>query len=80
MDIGNQLLSFNRHLALERIYSSAGNAEKAAFHLQQAAKIAPAEAIPHYRLWLLYRKQGKTADAEREREIFQKLKRQSGKG
>jgi tetratricopeptide (TPR) repeat protein len=68
------------HLALERIYSASGNTEKAAFHLQQAAKIAPAEAIPHYRLWLLYRKQGKAAEAERERELFQKLKRQSGKG
>lgn len=63
------------HLALERIYSSTGSPEKALYHLNQAARIAPGDATPHYRMWLLYRKQGRTADADRERELFQKLKR-----
>lgn len=62
------------HLAIERIASASGDVGKAVFHLKKAAEIAPTDGTPHYRLWLLYRKLGKTAEAQKEREIFEKLK------
>lgn len=64
------------HLAMERIASASGAAGKAVFHLKRAAEIGPDDATPHYRLWLLYRKAGKTAEARKERQIFEKLKEQ----
>lgn len=64
------------HLALEKIYNSTGPPEKALFHLKQAVAADSSNPTPHYRLWLLYRKQGKVAEAEHERQIFEKLKAQ----
>ena len=62
------------HLALERIASARGDNATAILHLKKAAELAPENSIPHYRLWLLYRKLGRTAEAQQERDKFESLK------
>ena len=62
------------HLAMERILSARGDTAAAIIHLRKAAELAPASSTPHYRLWMLYRKLGRTADAQQERTTFEKLK------
>jgi tetratricopeptide (TPR) repeat protein len=47
---------------------------KALEHLELAAKIAPYEESVHYNLMLAYRGLGRTADAKRALETFQRLK------
>lgn len=66
------------HLALERIANAKGNFEKALMHLKKAAAISPDDSAPHYRMWLLYRRMGKTAEAQAARAAFEKLKKQAG--
>jgi len=43
--------------------------------LLKAATVAPNDPTPHYRLWLLYRKLGKTAEADKSRQKFEALKK-----
>jgi tetratricopeptide (TPR) repeat protein len=62
------------HLAMERIASAKGDSATAILHLKKAVALAPENSAPHYRLWLLYRKMGRTAEAQKERELFEKLK------
>ena len=62
------------HLAMERTASARGDSATAILHLKKAVELAPGSSAPHYRLWLLYRKTGKTAEAQKERELFEKLK------
>ena len=62
------------HLAMERILSARGDTAAAIVHLRKAAELTPDSSTPHYRLWMLYRKLGRTDDAKRERTIFDKLK------
>ncbi|MEO8663452.1 MAG: tetratricopeptide repeat protein [Bryobacteraceae bacterium] len=62
------------HLALERIASARGDAAAAVLHLKKALALTPDDPTPHYRLWLVYRKQGRTAEAQAERAIFDRLK------
>jgi tetratricopeptide (TPR) repeat protein len=62
------------HLALERIASARGDAAAAVLHLKKAVALTPDDPTPHYRLWLVYRKQGRMAEAQAERAIFDRLK------
>lgn len=65
------------HLALERIASTNGNFGKALQHLKRAAEISPLDPTPHYRMWLLYRRLGKTVEAQSARKAFEERKKQS---
>ena len=65
------------HLALERIASANGNHEKALSHLKRAAEISPRDPTPHYRMWLLYRRLGRTTEAQSARNAFEERKKQS---
>jgi hypothetical protein len=49
----------------------AGDAEP---YLKRAAQLEPFTAVTHYRLSLVYRAAGRTADAQRELAEFQRLK------
>lgn len=62
------------HLAMERIATSRGDSATALLHLKKAVESAPESSAPHYRLMSLYRKLGRTAEAQRERELFEKFK------
>ena len=59
---------------MERIASAQRDSATAILHLKKAVALAPESSAPHYRLWLLYRKTGQTAEAQKERELFEKLK------
>ena len=48
--------------------------EKALALLEQAVKLDPTNATAHFRLSTLYRQMGRTADAQRELEEYQKYK------
>lgn len=65
------------HLALERIASSKEDYAKALSHLKRAADISPRNPTPHYRMWILYRRLGRTAEAQGARAKFEALKRQT---
>lgn len=67
--------SAEAHLALSRIYESSGALEKSLQHLRTATRISPADPTPHYRMWLILRKQGKSAEAEKARQSFETLRR-----
>jgi tetratricopeptide (TPR) repeat protein len=62
------------HLAMERIASARGDSVKALLHLKKAAEISPADPTPQYRLWTLYRKLGRSAEAQQARAAFEKLR------
>ena len=47
---------------------------KALYHLSKAVEIDPQGATPHYRLSVLYRKLGRTGEAEKEMQLFEKTK------
>ena len=67
------------HLAVERIATARGDTAKALLHLKRVSEISPADPTPHYRMWLLYRKMGRAADAQQARATFEKLKAQEKK-
>ena len=56
------------HLAVERIASANANYPKALLHLKKAAAIAPQDPTPYYRMWLLYRRLGRAAEAQAARQ------------
>ncbi len=62
------------HLALERIASGRGETAAALAHLQKAAALDPSNSTPHYRLWLLYRKLGRTVEAGKAKARFEALR------
>jgi predicted Zn-dependent protease len=43
-------------------------------YLKRAAQLEPFTAVTHYRLSLVYRAEGRTADAQKELAEFQRLK------
>ena len=63
-------------LALEKIYSKQGQYDRAVDRLRQAAKADPADSTPHYRMWVIYRRLGKTELAQTAMSTFQKLREQ----
>lgn len=66
------------HLALERIASAAGKVDKALLHLKKVAAISPRDPTPHYRLWILYRRLGKPAEAQAARQAFEERRKSGG--
>jgi tetratricopeptide (TPR) repeat protein len=66
------------HLVLERIANAKGDFDKALLHLKKAAEVSPQNPTPHYRMWLLYRRLGKTAEAQAARNAFEERRAQSG--
>lgn len=65
------------HLALERIAGAKGNFPKALAHLKKAAALSPQDPTPHYRMWLLYRRLGRSAEAQAARQLFEERKKQN---
>jgi tetratricopeptide (TPR) repeat protein len=63
------------HLSLARIATANGNFTKALTHLKKAAEISPKDSTPHYRMWLLYKRLGKTVEAESARKAFEERKK-----
>ncbi len=60
-------------IKLSRALWSVGNIDEAVIHAQLAEKLDPENTDAHYILLRLYRQLGRTADAKRELEMFQKL-------
>jgi len=58
------------HLALEKLYTQSGRFALSVEHLKKVLAIVPTEARVHYRLAVVYRKQGQTAAADRELALF----------
>ena len=63
-------------LALEKIYTNWGQYDKALAQLRDAAEVAPEDSTPHYRMWVIYRRLGKTEEASSAVNTFTKLKAQ----
>jgi tetratricopeptide (TPR) repeat protein len=61
-------------LALERIYNSRGWHEKSLEILQKVTTLAPKDPTPHYRMSVIYRKQGKLQLAQASTERFERLR------
>lgn len=61
-------------LALEKIYSIWGQYDKALAQLHDAAEVDPEDSTPHYRMWVIYLRLGKTEEAAVSVNTFRKLK------
>lgn len=61
-------------LALAKVLIDLGETDKAQSLLEEAVRLDPTNAVAHYRLGTLYRKRGRKDDANREIEIYKKLK------
>ena len=62
------------NIDLAKILTSMDQPEKAEDLLQRAIQLDPTIAVAHYRLSLLYRNAGRTADAQHEMEAFRQYK------
>lgn len=62
------------HYEYGKILLDRGDLANAVVHLETAARLSPRSDFVHYQLQLAYRKLGRTADAERELEIYKKIK------
>jgi tetratricopeptide (TPR) repeat protein len=62
------------NLGLAKVLISMNQPEKAQPLLERAARLEPFNAVTHYRLSLVYRGLGRSADASRELAEFQRLK------
>jgi tetratricopeptide (TPR) repeat protein len=60
-----------------KIYFDRGDYSDAAQHLEAAAQLISEKDYVHYQLQSVYRKLGRTADADRELEIYKQMKAQS---
>jgi len=58
------------YFALEKLYTEDNRYEKSLEHLQAALRIDPFDSRTHYRLGVVYRKVGRTQDANRELALF----------
>ncbi len=63
------------NLGLAKLLMATHQPLQAESHLQRAVQIEPYDAIVHYRLGVVYRELGKTAEAKRELAEFEKLKK-----
>ena len=61
------------HLAIERIYFAEEQFDQALAHMKSAVRLSPQNPTPHYRMSMLYRKLGKTEEAQKELQEFQRL-------
>ena len=66
--------AFNKPLGLAKTLMSMNQSEKALPLLEHAVKLDPTSAVAHFRLSTVYRQMGRTADAKRELEEYQKYK------
>jgi tetratricopeptide (TPR) repeat protein len=62
------------NIGLAKTLMSMNQSEKALPLLENAVKLDPTSAVAHFRLGTVYRQLGRTADAKRELEEFQKYK------
>ncbi len=67
-------MRFNKPLGLAKTLMSMNQSEKALPLLEHAVKLDPTSAVAHFRLSTVYRQMGRTADAKRELEEYQKYK------
>jgi cytochrome c-type biogenesis protein CcmH/NrfG len=61
-------------LGLAKVLMSMGQLQKAEALLDHAVQLDPTNAVAHFRLSTVYRQTGRTADAKRELEQYQKYK------
>jgi Flp pilus assembly protein TadD len=61
-------------LGLAKVLTSMGQLEKAEQLLERAIQLDPTSAVAHFRLSTLYRRAGRTADAQHELEQYQKYR------
>jgi len=62
-------------IGLAKVLAEMKQSERAQSLLEHALQVDPSSAVGHYRLSTLYRQAGRTADAKREMEEYQKYKR-----
>jgi len=62
------------NIGLAKTLMSMNQSEKALPLLEHAVKLDPTSAVAHFRLSTVYRQMGRTADAKRELEEYQKYK------
>jgi tetratricopeptide (TPR) repeat protein len=67
----------NAQYELGKILVDRGQLEDAVGHLEAAARLSPQADFMHYQLQAVYRKLGRSADADRELEIYKGLKAKS---
>ena len=65
---------FEAHIGLARLLLKQGSPRGALQHLEQAARLAPADALPHYLLATAYKSLGDSAGAGRELELYRTLR------
>jgi cytochrome c-type biogenesis protein CcmH/NrfG len=61
-------------LGLAKAFMDMNEPAKALPLLEQAVQLEPTDAIAHYRLGTLYRKNGRVEDSKRELELYKKYK------
>jgi tetratricopeptide (TPR) repeat protein len=64
----------NAHYQLGKLLLDAGNVQEAVAHLEAAARLLPQTDYVHYQLQAAYRKELRTAEADRELQIYRELK------
>jgi tetratricopeptide (TPR) repeat protein len=64
----------NAHYQLGKLLLDAGKVQEAVAHLEAAARALPQTDYVHYQLQAAYRKESRTADADRELQIYRELK------
>ena len=67
----------NAQYQLGKILADRGHPEEGLAHLEAAARLSPEVDYMHYQLQAVYRKLGRSADADRELEIYKGLKAKS---
>jgi len=67
----------NAQYELGKILLDRGQLQDAVPHLEAAARLSPDKEYVHYQLQAAYRKESRTADADRELAIYQELKTKS---
>jgi tetratricopeptide (TPR) repeat protein len=65
---------FNAQYELGKILLDRGQTSEAVDHLEAAARLQPQTDYLHYQLQAAYRKENRTADADRELEIYKQIK------
>jgi len=64
----------NAHYQLGKLLLDAGNVQEAVGHLEAAARALPQTDYVHYQLQAAYRKESRTAEADRELQTYKELK------
>ena len=64
----------NAHYQLGKLLLDAGNVQEAVAHLEAAVRALPQTDYVHYQLQAAYRKESRTAEADRELQIYRELK------